>query len=198
VPASLPTDVAVRQPSRLTNCLKPVRTRATSTSLASIPLNAGGAWAASLPGPTVRRKGRAISGERDLQKLLASLQAHQQPGHYVFTVAPRDLDLAGIQPVVTVVEAEGLTLVLGQGQADRLGLRYDYIAAWLTLRVHSSLGAVGLTATVSGRLAEAGISCNVVAGYHHDHLFVPAERADHALAVLEELSARARTGTFQS
>jgi hypothetical protein len=139
-----------------------------------------------------------MSGERDLQTLLASLQAQQQPGRYVFTVAPRELDLTGVQPVVTVVEAEGLTLVLTQEQADRLGLRSDYIAAWLTLLVHSALDAVGLTPTVSGRLAETGISCNVVAGYHNDHLFVPAERADHALAALEELSAHARTGTIQS
>jgi hypothetical protein len=139
-----------------------------------------------------------MSGERDLQTLLASLQAQQQPGRYVFTVAPRELDLKGVQPVVTVVEAEGLTLGLTQEQADRLGLRSDYIAAWLTLLVHSALDAVGLTPTVSGRLAETGISCNVVAGYHNDHLFVPAERADHALAALEELSAHARTGTIQS
>jgi hypothetical protein len=138
-----------------------------------------------------------MSGERNLPTLLASLQAHRQPGAYVFTVAPQGLPLADVQPVATVAEAEGLTLVLAQEHADQLGLRYDYVAAWLTLRVHSALDAVGLTAAVSNTLAEAGISCNMIAGYHHDHLFVPAERADHTLAVLEELSAHARMDSPQ-
>lgn len=130
-----------------------------------------------------------MSGERDLPTLLATMRAERQPGSYVFAVAPAGLDLAAANPVVTVSEAEGRTVVVAQQTADSLGLSYDYVAAWLTLRVHSSLDAVGLTHAVSGRLAEAGISCNVVAGFHHDHLFVPADRADEALAALDDLAA---------
>lgn len=78
-----------------------------------------------------------------------------------------------------------------QEQADRAGLAYDFVAAWITLRVHSALHAVGLTATVSTALAAGGISCNVVAGHHHDHLLVPVDRAHDALLILRELSGRA-------
>jgi hypothetical protein len=75
-----------------------------------------------------------------------------------------------------------------QEDADRLQLRYDFVAGWITLQVHSALAAVGLTAVVSTALADAGISCNVVAGYHHDHLLVPLERVDEALTVLHGLA----------
>ena len=74
-------------------------------------------------------------------------------------------------------------------RADALGVSYDYLAAWITLRVHSALDAVGLTAAVSTALAGAGISCNVIAGYHHDHLLVPADRAADALEALSGLAA---------
>lgn len=92
--------------------------------------------------------------------------------------------------MVTVREDEGLTLVLDRQQADHLGLPYDYVAAWITPRVHSALDAVGLTAAVAGALASDGISCNVVAGYHHDHLFVPAHQAQAALDALRDLAAQ--------
>ena len=88
----------------------------------------------------------------------------------------------------SVVEPEGLSLVVCQEDADRLGLRYDFVARWIMLTVHSSLSAVGLTAAVSAALAEVGISCNVIAGRHHDHLLVPAARADDALATLARLT----------
>lgn len=128
-----------------------------------------------------------MTGERDLGALLASLSPARQPGEWVYvsvTSAP-----AGIAPVVTVAEAEGLTLVVSRAEADAAGLAYGFVAAWITLQVHSALDAVGLTAAVASALAEAGISANVVAGFHHDHLFVPAERADEAVEVLETLAA---------
>jgi len=55
--------------------------------------------------------------------------------------------------------------------------------------VHSSLEALGLTAAVSAALTEAHISCNVLAGFHHDHLLVPVADADRALEILHELAA---------
>jgi uncharacterized protein len=88
-------------------------------------------------------------------------------------------------------EREGLTLVLPRAQAEAHGLAYDYVAAWITLHVHSSLAAVGLTASFSAALAQAGVSCNVIAGYYHDHLFVPVERAERALSTLRALAAAA-------
>jgi uncharacterized protein len=119
-----------------------------------------------------------MSGERDLGKLLAGMRPELQPSEYVFVVgdAPR--------AVATVREPDGMSSIVARADADAAGLEYDFVAAWITLTVHSALDAVGLTAEVSARLAEAGISCNVVAGARHDHLFVPADRAGEALRAL--------------
>lgn len=130
-----------------------------------------------------------MSGEADLQKLLSSMSPELRPGRYVFTVAEAGIP-PGVTPVVTVAEQEGLTLVVRLEEADTAGLAYDYVAGWITLRVHSALDAVGLTAAVAQELAAAGLSCNVVAGFHHDHLFVPYERATEAVTLLEDLARR--------
>jgi uncharacterized protein len=103
----------------------------------------------------------------------------RRPGAFVFVVAD---DAAAAE--ATVREDEGLTVVMARERADELGLAYDYVAAWITLRVDSTLEQVGLTALFSRALADAGISCNVLAGVHHDHLLVPADRADEAIEVL--------------
>ncbi|MFC9787783.1 ACT domain-containing protein [Rhodococcus sp. NPDC127528] len=124
-----------------------------------------------------------MSGERDLDVLLSSMNPARRPGTYVFVSVPVD-EADGIRAAATVVEDEGVTVVVTKAQADDRGWHYDFEAAWITLRVHSALDAVGLTAAVSTRLAEAGISCNVIAGFHHDHLLVPVEKADLALAAL--------------
>lgn len=127
-----------------------------------------------------------MSGERDLQILLRTLHPELRSGSFVFVSVPRVPE--GVDPVASVREDEGMSLVLAQSDADRLGLAYDYVAAMITLRVHSSLAAVGLTAAVAGALADAGVSCNVVAGYHHDHLFVPSDVALMAVELLRDLS----------
>ncbi|WP_380284889.1 ACT domain-containing protein [Kitasatospora purpeofusca] len=131
-----------------------------------------------------------MAGERDLATLLRDLRPTLNPGRYVYCTLPTKVP-AGLRPVATVAEPEGVTVVVAQEEADALGLRYTYVAAWITLRVHSALEAVGLTAAVATRLAEDGISCNLMAGYHHDHLFVAADDADRAVRALEDLSARA-------
>ncbi|MFJ1601235.1 ACT domain-containing protein [Streptomyces sp. NPDC088261] len=138
-----------------------------------------------------------MSGEKDLRVLLSGMRPELNPGRYVFTTVggPAGADgpagiPAGVTPVVTVAEREGLTLVARLEEADAAGLPYDYVAGWITLRVHSALEAVGLTAAVAQELASAGVSCNVVAGFHHDHLFVPYERAAEAVALLEDLAGR--------
>ncbi|MER7764354.1 ACT domain-containing protein [Streptomyces sp. NPDC097619] len=129
-----------------------------------------------------------MSGEKDLRTLLTSMSPHLNDGEYVFTTAPAGEVPAGTRPVATMWEQEGLTLVLPRADADREGLPYDYVAAWITLEVHSALDAVGLTAAFATALASAGLSCNVIAGFHHDHLFVPHTEAPRALQVLTSLT----------
>jgi hypothetical protein len=128
-----------------------------------------------------------VAGETDLQKLLADMRPELHAGEYVFVTTSHGSILTGVRPVVSVTEDEGVTLVLRKEDADRLGLPYDYVAGWITLRVHSSLDAVGLTAAVASRLAQAGLSCNVVAGFYHDHLFVPSESTAQAVTLLQEM-----------
>lgn len=131
-----------------------------------------------------------MAGETDLGRLLSGMSPRLNDGAYVYTQVPPDGVPPGAEPVVVVREDEGVTLVLARGQADALGLPYDFVAAWITLEVRSALEAVGLTAAVSRALTEAGISANVVAGVAHDHLFVPHDRAADALRSLAALTGR--------
>ncbi len=127
-----------------------------------------------------------MAGESDLDVLLRSLSPRLNDGRYVYTQV--EVDVPGVDPLVRVREDDGLTLVLAQQQADELNLAYDFVAAWITLQVHSALDAVGLTAAVSRVLTDAGISANVVAGYTHDHVFVPHHRAGDAMRALDALA----------
>ncbi|MDR6415408.1 ACT domain-containing protein [Pseudarthrobacter sulfonivorans] len=132
-----------------------------------------------------------MTGEVNLPALLAALHPVLRDGEYVYVLWPHGRPLEpGIQAAVR--EAEGLTVVLPRETADSLGLAYDFVAAWITLEVHSALEAVGLTAAVGKVLTDARISCNVLAGFHHDHLLVPVADAPRALEVLNELSAASR------
>lgn len=118
------------------------------------------------------------------------------------TLLLRELDPVIAHPEVVVVEADGVialpalamvhehestTLVLHRSDADSAGLQYDSVFTWITLRVLSSLEAVGLTAAFSSALAAEGIGCNVLAGARHDHLLVPWGRAVDAIVVLRSL-----------
>ena len=127
----------------------------------------------------------------DLDALLAGLAPRLRPGRYVFVTLPADEPIkATWRPVMTFLEDEGRTVILEAKVAKAAALDASAKMAWITLDVHSDLEAVGLTAAVSGALAEAGISCNVVAGAYHDHLFVAARAADRAVAVLQALATR--------
>lgn len=123
----------------------------------------------------------------DLPTLLRSLRPVLNAGVYAFASVPPDADPSGLAPLATFREAEGLTVIVDADDADRAGLDVAFRAAWITLTVHSDLAAVGLTAAVAGALAEIGVSCNVLAAVHHDHLFVPVADADRALACLTAL-----------
>ena len=108
---------------------------------------------------------------------------HPEP--YVFVTVPEPPP--DLEPFAFIREDEGITLVVTRGQADQASLPYQYVAARVTLTIGSALSAVGLTATVSRVLASAGISCNVIAGFHHDHMFVDWDRGADAAALLRQL-----------
>ena len=124
-----------------------------------------------------------MSGETDLETMLAGLIVELRPGRYTMVSLDDPVPLgAGVEALI--IEAEGITAVTTERD-----WYHNFEAAWLTLQVHSSLEAVGLTVAVAATLAERSIACNVLAGYFHDHLLVPRSRAEEAVAGLESLSA---------
>lgn len=123
----------------------------------------------------------------DLAELLRTLQPVLNAGTYVFCVVPDGTETSAFAPLGTFREAEGVTVIVEESVAATHGLQPLFRAAWITLTVSSDLAAVGLTAAVSRALTDAGISCNVVAAAHHDHLFVPVEQGSNALDVLQRL-----------
>jgi hypothetical protein len=133
-----------------------------------------------------------MAGERDLDKLLASLSPRLMDDDFVFCTIKGAAygDFADLSPLASFSEDEGLTLVLTKENADKAGLKYEFIFKCITLNVHSSLDAVGLTAEVSRQLAERGVSANIMAAYYHDHILVPAAKAADALSALIELEGR--------
>ncbi len=128
----------------------------------------------------------------DLEEMLRTLEPVVREGEHVYVCVPAE-QAASLPAEAVVREPEGTSVVLRRQDADAAGLAYDFVAGWITLNVHSALEAVGLTAAFAGALGRAGISCNVLAGVHHDHLLVPVDRVDDAVRVLRELSARHRS-----
>lgn len=129
-----------------------------------------------------------MAGEKNLKKLIQQMEPSLQLGSFVFCTVPEGFDFQNKELVATFMEKEGKTVVLAQAMADQLGLAYEMTMAWITLNVHSSLEAVGLTAAVANALATKNISCNVMAGYYHDHIFIPQSDAGIALQTLLKLS----------
>ncbi len=131
-----------------------------------------------------------MSGKLNLSKLLKELNPQLNDGEFVFvTVAEEMVNRVDYSDVLSAFrENEGITLVMQRAIADKLDFPYKYVSSWITLEVHSSLDGVGLTAAFSTKLAEHNISCNVIAGYYHDHLFVNTEDAQAAIRVLRELA----------
>ena len=129
-----------------------------------------------------------MSGETDLGILISSMQPVLQEEDYVFVCVtqPNDIAYADLEPLGSFTEAEGQTLIVRKMIADLHELSYSGVFKQITLNVHSSLQAVGLTAFVSSQLAQHGISANVIAAYFHDHVFVPSADADRAIACLKE------------
>lgn len=129
---------------------------------------------------------------RDTAAMIAGMDPVLDPGPWVFAAFPPDRAAALAPRAFALIrEDEAVTLILPQDVARDAGADVSLPMARITLRVHSALDGVGLTAAVASALAGLGIPCNMVAGYHHDHAFVPADRADEAMAVLR---ARAASG----
>lgn len=118
--------------------------------------------------------GRPVS---DLAGMLAGMAPTLDPGRWAFVLIE---DGVPAEAFAIIREAEGTTAIIPQERGDFVRI---------TLMVHSALEGVGLTAAVVGALAAKGIACNVVAGFHHDHLLVPWERRDETLAILQRLAA---------
>jgi len=129
-----------------------------------------------------------MTGADDLQTLLASLQPSLREEPVVYAAVRHGFDPAGA--LAAVWEEEGLTVVMLQDDADDAGIGYEFVGAWITLTVHSELDSVGLTAAVASVLTARGIPCNMLAGFWHDHLVVPWDRREEALAALGALQSR--------
>jgi len=131
-----------------------------------------------------------MAGETNLENLLHSLSPELVDGEFVFCTIQGSSygDYANASAIASFTETEGLTLVLPRDAAEKVGLGYETVFRCISLGVHSSLKATGLTAAVSGKLSEHGIVANVIAAYFHDHVFVPADSAQRAIDLLSSLN----------
>ncbi|MFK8161204.1 MAG: ACT domain-containing protein [Lewinella sp.] len=124
---------------------------------------------------------------KNLDQLLQLADPELQPGIYVFVSVAEPVTIPIEEAIMSFRESEGLTLVLSKELALVHGLAFEYEACWITMKVTSALEAVGFTAAFATALARHNISCNVVAGYHHDHLFVAASDGERAVNILKKL-----------
>lgn len=126
-----------------------------------------------------------MSGEKNLQLLLKSMKPEHNEGDYVFCKVDQLGSLNLDEVEMFFKEKEAITLILKKEIAAKLNLEYSITMSWITLSVHSSLEAVGLTAAFSKALSDAGISCNVVAAFYHDHIFVGKKDTEKAMQILK-------------
>ena len=126
---------------------------------------------------------------RDREAMIAGMapRLDEQTWRFVLVSPDTAPQLLGAA-IGTFREDEGVTAIVPSGVADETGIEGPDLAR-ITLMVHSDLEGVGLTAAVAGTLADAGIACNMVAAFHHDHAFVPAQHGERALIALQDLSA---------
>ena len=124
---------------------------------------------------------------RSAAEMIGSMTPVLMPGTFIFAMLAGDQVPDGA--LATFREAEGLSVILPEDIARAQGLDAGQPMRCITLNVYSALDGVGLTAAVSGALAEAGIACNMVAAFHHDPAFVPEADAERALAILQRLQA---------
>ncbi len=130
-----------------------------------------------------------MPGEKDLRILLTTLKPKHNPGDFVFCCVNDLSQFRFVDLIAVFKEAEGYTIIIKKELADRLNVEYSFVAAWISLTVHSSLQAVGLTAAVATALSKEGISCNVIAAFYHDHIFVDKKDAEKAIMILDKFAA---------
>ncbi|MDX2028390.1 MAG: ACT domain-containing protein [Alphaproteobacteria bacterium] len=129
-----------------------------------------------------------MSGEHNLKTLLQTMNPQVHGDVFVFCSLPRGKDIpAGLKPLMTFSETEGVTLIIRKDDAEAANLSYQFPSRLITLAVHSALDAVGFIAAIATCLAKAGISVNPVSAFYHDHIFVPVQRADEAMSILANL-----------
>jgi hypothetical protein len=128
-----------------------------------------------------------MTGEFDLLKLIKGMKPELNKGEYVYCLANSKEQAAMLDPLCCFLEKEGVTVILPKEKADAMNIPYTTICGWITLTVHSSLEAVGLTAAVSKALTDANISCNIVAAFYHDHIFVPVKDIARSMTALQNL-----------
>lgn len=129
-----------------------------------------------------------MSGEKNQVQLQKLMAPELRPETYVYCTFQDHCLPVDFSPICTFRESEGLTAIVERSQAVRAKVPFIFEAKLITLTVHSSLEAIGFLAMISSALAKAGIPCNAVAAFHHDHLFIPVNRADDAFSLLEALS----------
>jgi hypothetical protein len=131
-----------------------------------------------------------VTGETNLDRLLCGMTPRLQDGVFVFVSLPAGADLPpGVNAVMIFRETEGTTLILEEGEAVRAGIEASFRSRMITLEIHSSLDAVGFLAAITAELAAAGMGVNPVSAFYHDHLFVPVDRAEEAVRILERMAA---------
>ena len=128
-----------------------------------------------------------MSGETNLEVLLTNLQPTLDNGEFVFCTLPDGESFTHLEPKAFIQEAEGISLIMPATNARENGIAFTGTYKAISLTVHSSLEAVGLTAAISTALAESGLSANIVAGYYHDHIFIQSDKADAAMQVIQSL-----------
>jgi len=129
-----------------------------------------------------------MSGEKNLEVLLKTMKPKHNVGEFVFCTTDHLEQINRSHIIMSFQEEESVTIITKKEVADQLNLEYSFVASWITLTVHSALEAVGLTAAFSNALSENGISCNVVAAYYHDHIFVDIKHTEKAMNVLNAFS----------
>lgn len=129
-----------------------------------------------------------MSAEKELSNLIASMSPTLMPDVYVFATVDKHHDCSGLKFRMQFFEKEGITFILKRQEAETAGLDYEFPCRMITLNIHSALEAVGFIAKIATKLASLGMGVNPVAGFYHDHLFIPEDRADDAMKALQEMT----------
>ena len=133
-----------------------------------------------------------MHGEKNIDRLIRDMHPKLAPEVYVFaTLQPRDIP-PDLKPKMAFQESEGTTLILTLSDARQWNICFEFPCRMITLAIHSSLEASGFIARIATALAELDMGVNPVAGFYHDHLFVPLGREDDAMAARDALSKRSK------